>query len=133
VLVTEHEWGVIAFEVKFAHSPPLYDTGAWADKLSVELTAIGKSTRRYDLTLSMLAPRREVLRRLPAGKTVILELPVYRTTARSVTLTVKLHAIGDPSIVRYRVEAARELRGSGTPISTDWAPNKGQMVWRAAP
>ena len=53
-------------------------------------------------------------------------------SGKYLTLAVDLHSLGDPRIVRYRVEAARVML-DGTPGSSDYVPDKGTMVWRDSP
>jgi hypothetical protein len=132
--VTVFEWGLIGFEVKFAKGFGLTHTAAFTDKVSAILTAtshsaIGSLTRRYRLTVTARNLTREVLRRLPNGKPVILSVPANeQRSGRSVTPDVDLHAIGSPSIVRCRVAAVRVMR-NGTWGSIDYSPNKDTMVW----
>lgn len=65
------EWGIQFFHVTFAEGSPLAHSATFTDKVSVYLTT-GKT--RYVLTVSCRKPGRvrEVLRRLPNGKPVIL-------------------------------------------------------------
>ena len=134
--VTEYEWGVIAFRVTFAKAgragSPLAYSATFSDEVSVMLMARGKTTRRYLLSISATDLKHQVLQRLPNGKRLTLPAPPGATamTSKYLTLAVNLHALGDPSIVRYRIEAARVML-DGTPGSSDYIPDNGTIVWHA--
>ena len=70
----------------------------------------------------------QVLQRLPNGKRVTLPGLAQPVSGKPVRLGVSLESIGDPYIVRYRVEAARVLH-DGAVAGSDYVPNAGTMVW----
>jgi hypothetical protein len=129
VRVTESCSGVISFRIIFAKGSRLAHSPAFTDTVSVTLLAKGQSTRWYRLTLTARDLTHEVLRRLPSGKPVTLALPINGLgLGNAVSLAADLDQIGNPSIVRYRAEAARVFL-DGAIASSDVVPNKGAMVW----
>jgi len=126
-LVEWGEWGIQFFHVTFAEGSPAAHSSAFTDKVSVYLTA-GKT--RYVLTVSCRRPGRvrEVLRRLPNGKLVVLAgktLPgVVFPGGKAVTLSYHPWQIGHRVVTSWRVKAAR-MMANGTPGSSDYAPDKG--------
>ena len=130
VRVTQYEWGVILFRVTFAQAPPLSHSTAYRDDVSVALTAVGTTTKRYLLTVSATDLKHQVLQRLPNGKRMILPGTGPARSGKTVTLSVDLRPfVGPPSVVRYRVKATRVML-DGTVASSDYVPNHGTMVWR---
>lgn len=119
--------GTIVFDVKFAKGHPLRHSSAYMDRVSVLLT-VGPM-RQYRLTVSANNLWREVLRRLPSGKPVILSPPAAGwSSPKDVSLGVDLHRIGNPATVRYKVQALRVMH-DGTWGSSDNAPDKGTGIW----
>ena len=120
------EWGIQFFRVTFTERPPLAHSATFTDKVSVYLTT-GKT--RYVLTVSCRKPGRvrEVLRRLPNGKPVILAgkpLPgVVFPGGKAVTLSYDNRQL-DRAVTGWRVKVARVML-NGTPGGSDFAPDTG--------
>lgn len=130
--VMQYEWGAIAFTVTLAKVPPLTHSAAFTDEVSVTLTATGTTaTKRYRLTVSALDPKHQILQRLPGGKRFTLPATGRGVSGKTVTLGLDLNPlVGNPYLVRYRVEAARVM-ADGAIASSDYVPNTGTQVWRA--
>lgn len=133
IRVDEYEWGAIAFQVTFAKAPALARSATFTDEVSVTLTASGTTaTKQYRLTVSATDLKHQVLQRLPNGKRFVLPAVGRGVSSRTVTLGVNLHPlVGNPYLVRYRVEATRSML-DGTPGSSDDVPNTGTTVWRGS-
>ncbi len=131
--VEQGEWGVVFFDIVFAKTPPLARSAAFTDTLSVLISTTAPKAR-YVLSASASDLRHGVLRRLPDGKRVRAmcgSIPAASVFVRGKQLRLGTHlcALGNPSVIRFRVKAARQML-DGTPGGRDLVPDVGSMVWR---